>query len=193
MKKMLVLLGLFVLGVSSAGAVSDPTPNLLGLYFDETADVYCLDEVAPYSIVSMYAVLSNPTVPEIIGFEFAMDHPSPMIALMTTAYCNSFWDPVEGIPYVIYCGYPYPLQEATVLVSFQYLYASSETNALEWTLLPADNPSEPGGYPFAWLPDGTYLPLEVRGGLGNPSAMIFYDCTVDTEPVTWGAIKSVFR
>ena len=189
--RMLFLMVLLVLWAGPAGAISDQTPDLLGLYFDEGADLFCQEWVAPYSILFMYAVYSNPSVPEILGFDFAMEYPANIIVLNAAALCNPVWDPVEGYPFVIGCAEPQAVGPANVLVQFVFLPITTEPTF--FYIEGSPYAPEPGLSPAVWLPDGQYLPLQVRGGEGNPTAMFNTQCTVDTEPLDWDTLKLLYR
>ena len=192
MRMLAVILVLCLVGGSAAGIV-DPTPDLLGLYFEETADTYCLEWLTPYTPFDMYAVYTNPTVPEIVGFEFGMETPAELMLLQVSVACNPFWDPVEDYPYVVACGSPLTVSEATVLVHFRFIILSTNTEPIHFFMHAADLPSIPGEYPLVGLPDGSLLPLQVRGAPDQPTALIFDDCTVDTEPTSWDSLKAIYR
>lgn len=192
MRMLVVALVVCLVGGPAAGIV-DPTPDLLGLYFEESADTYCLEWLAPYTPFDMYAVYTNPTVPEITGFEFGLEIPGDLMILQTSVACNPFWDPVEDIPYVVSCGYPLPVSEAAVLVHFRFMNISISTEPIHFFMHAAEVPSIPGENPVVYLPGGSLLPLLVRGAPDQPTALIFDDCTVDTQPTSWDSLKAIYR
>lgn len=188
----LALLALWCIIAGSAWAVGDSTPDLLGLYFDETADVYCQEWVAPFTPLFMYAVYSNPSVPEIIGFDFGLDMPANVILLEVMALCGNMWLPISpGSPYVIPCDLPFPVGPTTTLVRFTFLPLTSSPTFFSLQGTP-DSP-RPEFSPGVWLPGGDYLPVQVHGGVDGPTAMMFVLCTVDNQPSTWDALKATYR
>jgi hypothetical protein len=186
----------FVLVLAVAGpawAQERCDENLLGVYFDPLGDTFCQEWVPLYTPFPMYAVLTDPTVPEISGFEFGMETPPGLTLLAVQTLCNPFWDPIENIPYVVGCGSPVPVSQATVLVQFQFMALGTATEPIHFLVHGSEYPTLPSGVPALWLPDGQALPLHIRGGPDGPTAMLFADCTVDTEPATWGAVKATYR
>lgn len=191
--RMLLIAAVICLVGGQAWGIADPTPDLLGLYFEETADTYCLEWIAPYTPFDMYAVYTNPTVSEIMGFEFGMETPASLTMLQVTVACNPFWDPIENVPYVVGCGSPLPVGDATILVHFRFMNLTGNTDPIHFFVHAAEMPSIPGENPVVWLPDGNLLPLLVRGAPDEPTALIYDECTVDTEPTTWDSLKAIYR
>ncbi len=68
---LLILLALFV--ATTTFAVVDPAPNSMGLYFEENADVYCVDGVDYLEHVTIYLILTSPTA------DFLHDPIGPLI------------------------------------------------------------------------------------------------------------------
>ena len=75
MKKLVVLL-LATLVATSAFAVIDPDPNMVGIYFDETADDNCLTIAASVPFMA-YFIATNPTPAEINAYEFGFNNAVP--------------------------------------------------------------------------------------------------------------------
>ncbi len=107
--------------------------------------------------------------------------------------CNPFWDPIENVPYVVGCGSPVALAEATVLVHFQFMLDSFQLESLHFYVTGAEYPSSPSGQPGLLLPGGEFLPLQVRGGTEEPTAYVNVNCAVGTEALSWDAIKATYR
>ncbi len=139
----LCLAGILLLAVP-ATAVLDPTPDLFGFYFDELADLNCQEGVVPFTLVTMYAIYTNPTVPEIVGFEFGMDVAGPVLAVQVTIPGYPFWDPIENVPYVVFLGEPLPLQPINILAVFNMLYSDIGFGPVHFLMRQADAPSGPG-------------------------------------------------
>lgn len=189
------LAGIFLLVLAVAGntAATAQTADLLGVYFDETGDVYCLEWVPPFTPFAMFAVLTDPSVPAIAGFEFGMETPSDLFLLSAQPMCNLFWDPIENPPYVVGCGSAVPVGEATVLVHFRFMAMAASPGPVHFLVTGSQYPSLPGGGPALLLPDNTLLPLAVRGGAEGPTATLFEECVVASKPGTWDGVKSLYR
>ena len=193
MKKVILVISVVCLMASSAWGIIDPTPDLLGLYFDDVANLYCIEEVAPFTTWQMYAVYSNPSVPEIVGFEFGIDWPADVIIMETIAPGNLFWDPIENEPYVVGLGSPQPMGTVNVLVRFSILYIEPDSSPVGFYLHGAESSVVPGDLPVVWLPDSNHVQIQVLNGLGNATTTINAGCTVATNPTTWDTLKAIYR
>nr|MEE4267026.1 hypothetical protein [Candidatus Krumholzibacteria bacterium] len=176
-----------------AHAILDPTPDLFGFYFDELADLNCQDGVVPFTQVTMYAIYTNPTVPEIVGFEFGMDVSGSALILQTNIPGYPFWDPIENVPYVVLLGQPRPLQPVNSLVVFTMLYIDVGVGPVHFMMRQADAPSGPWDVPGVILPGGEFFPVNVLNGQGNITAAINEDCIVPVQETTWSAVKAIYR
>jgi len=82
MKKVLIL-PMAMMVATSASAIIDPTPNLMGFYFDDDANYPCIENVAPYEQVAMHLVISSLTSDALYGFEdgYNMDGQGMVLAM----------------------------------------------------------------------------------------------------------------
>jgi len=181
---------ILVLFAQTAFAVVDPRPDVLGVYFDETGDQICNDAVIPFTPFSVWIVYTNPTPAEILGFEVGYFLNGSLLQLAI------FWpcDLVFPIPpdlenlYVV-CSEPFLTAQATPLVHFQYMHLTPpDVPEVTFHLEKASGSSQPGDNPYIILADGS--PFEVLAG--DP-AYITSDCSVPTEILGWGTIKSLYR
>ncbi len=192
---------LMFLITGSAVAVVDPDPNSLGVYFDLNADVNYLD-VAPNTVFSAYIMLTNPTWDNILAFEFGYELVVPagmegMIfrlatILPPTVNPNIFPGFLRG-EYIYGISFPYPINEATVLVEWQILIVAPMT--IEFFLGPSSIPGLPGGLPVIMNADEVLMSVGVSSGDVNLSVAEIntgYQ-PVTVESATWGDVKSLFR
>ena len=193
MKIVFLILVALMLSWGMSEAQLNPEPNLLGLYFDEQAEVNCIEGVPPYQIVSMYAILTNPTMDEIVGFEFGLDVVGSTIFMETVVPGNIFWDPVEYVRYVVNFGYPYPLGPINMLVSFTVLYFEPNMAPVAFFMREADVPSGPWDQPGVILPGGEFVPVVVNLSLGDMTASLNEVCALPTQPRTFEGLKALFR
>ena len=183
-----------LLMATCAFAVVDPDPNSIGLYFDENADVTCLDGVALHELVTIFIILTRPTEDVIWGFELGYD-------LVGDALCvhNEINDsgtcPTTDDPGNIIWGFfsPLPTSEATILATQIYLNMDSELGPVTFHLHGSNPSSVDPAYPTLLLPD---FELMVTGlsTTGGPSAQINGNCgVVAAERMSFDAVKSLYR
>jgi len=203
MKKLVVLL-LVSLMATSAFATIDPDPDMIGVYFDETADVNCLTQGSGAGFF-VFVVITNPTAPEVWGVEFGY-----RVATVPAGQDASLFRLAEQLPsgalnvgnasdkmlgdYIIGFATPFPGAGNNVtVVSWQYMMLAAM--GLEYYIGPSEVESIPDGLP-AYEIGGEIAPLGVSTGhpaLGVPAATVNGDCVVATEDVSFGSVKSLFR
>ena len=71
--KTLLAIVIALVVASCAFAIVDPDPDSMGLYFDENADVYCVDGVDYLEHEIFYLILTNPTADFLYGWEAGVD------------------------------------------------------------------------------------------------------------------------
>jgi hypothetical protein len=198
MKKLVILLMLSLMA-TSAFAVVDPDPDMLGIYFDLNADDNCLTTAANVPFFA-YVILTNPTVPGVEAFEFGYENAVPvgletLIFQLATTLPAGAIDVGDGIPtggnIIAGLAVPVPAAPATVLVTWQYLLLTPMPVEMYLT---ASNPSSiPGGLPVIQA-EGSLRQVGLStGGPDNPVATVNAGCAVATESDTWGGLKSLYR
>jgi hypothetical protein len=196
MKKLVVLL-LVSLMAASAFAGLDETTNSLGIFFDTAGNNNCATQ-APFAPGSAYAILSNPALPMIDGFEFGYTATAPAGQYLRTAEIL----PVGGLnvgvssngaegSYVVGLASPLVTNgENVVLVTWSTLLFSAVT--VEFKVGPTPAPGIPG-VP-AIVRSGVLYPLGIASGSKDiPVASINGECPVAIEQSTFGSVKSLFR
>lgn len=73
MRTVLIPVALLLAAATSFGQV-DPTPDSLGIYFDQGATQFCRATSAPFESVFAYLCLTNPTCMDISGWEAIVRH-----------------------------------------------------------------------------------------------------------------------
>jgi hypothetical protein len=189
---LMTMIGLLM--ATGAFAVVDPDPNSIGLYFDENADVMCLDGVVPFELVTMYIILTRPTEDVIWGFELGYD-------LVGEAVCisNQIHGPAGTCPDTpadnIIIGFtgPMPTSEATILATQDYLYMDTQLGPVTFTLHGSTPSSVDPNYPTVLLADSVFLVTGLSTS-GGPSAQINGNCgVVSADRTTFDALKSLYR
>jgi len=191
MKKMVILLGLAMFMATSASAVIDPDPNMMGLYWDTNADMPCTPAVG-YP-VNMYIILTNPTGDSLGGFECAYTiegaaQPYILSALFTNP---DALDVAAGFQnFIVGFGSPQPTTEATILATISVLNAASMDLGF---YLHQSSPASVDGVLPVILSDGELMTVGTSTGAGELTAVMGADCVVATEEASWDSVKSLYR
>lgn len=198
MKKLVVLL-LVSLMATSAFAVVDEDPNMLGVYFDLNADQNAINIGASTPFFA-YVMITNPTN-NVYGLEFGYDVVTPvgmegMIFRLLNALpggavdLGTSTDLLSG-DYVVGLASPLPGQPATTFVTWQFMLLTPMS--VDIYLGPSSVQSIEDGLP-AYEIGGTILPLGLStGGVATPVAVINGVGPVAIESASFGSVKSLFR
>ena len=202
MKKLVVLLMLSLMA-TTAFAVVDPDPDMMGIYFDETADANCY--VPEFRERWMaYVIVTNPSYPAIDGYEFAFTY-----EVINATYEDDFVVSADNIgagvvdgvnagtgnDYAVGLNGVIPSTPATIVHSFQFL-TFDETMTVNLSLGPISAPSIPGAALPIVKNAGFNELMTVglsTGGVEIPVAVVNGDCPVAVESETWGGVKSLYR
>jgi hypothetical protein len=193
MKKLLVLVLAMVLA-SSAFAVVDPDTNMVGFYFDETADTVTAD-VASFASIPVYAIFTNPSFDALYGFEFgyAIDG----IAMVTgTTYANpQALNVGQGNNYIVGFGAPTVCSEATLLLTMNIFNTDAAAGPIAFTMTASEPSSNELGLPTMLAADGLELPVGFSTIDGVHCAILNGggEEVVATEPVSFDSVKSLYR
>lgn len=198
MKKLVVLL-LVSLMATSAFAVIDPDPDMLGVYFDMNADNNCLD-IGPSIPFFAYVTITNPSAAEVHGLEFGYTVVPPaglegMIFRLGNALPAGSVDLGNNTnllsgDYVVGLASPLVGAPAVQFVTWQFMLLTPMT--VEIFLGPSVVPGIPGfpGYEIG----GSIQSLGTStGGYDIPVATVNGECVVSVEETSFGSLKSLFR
>ncbi len=199
MKKLVVLL-MVSLMATSAFAVVDEDPDMLGVYFDANADQNALD-IGPSIPFFAYVMITNPSAAEVHGLEFGYN--------LTTTAPGSLFRLLNALPagsvdlgantdlmvgdYVVGLASPLPGSPVVPFVTWQFMLLVPQT--VEIFLGSSVVPAIDDGLP-AYEIGGTILPLGLSTGdpaAGIPVATVNGDCPVAIENASFGSVKSLFR
>jgi hypothetical protein len=203
MKKLVVLL-LASLVATSAFAVLDPDPDMMGIYFDTNADNNCL--TSPSGVpFSAYLILTNTTAPAINAYELGLTVVVPAgleasLFRLSSTIANGAISGVDvgtngplGGDFIVGLAGPLPAQPALILHAFQYLPFAPMS--IEFFLGASSAPSIPGDFPVVQNANGSIL-MQVgqsTGGPDNAVATVNTGCVVGVEEASFGSVKSLFR
>ena len=190
---------LLMLIVSPARGIVDPSPDVIGIYFDENA-MSVEANVPANSPFSLFAVLPPPTETEVTGFEFGYAFVPPttfagMVIRLATHYPPGIiiidppLDPLTG-SYSINLPVPLPAADAVVLMGWQYMLLGNFS--VHFNLGPADPGMIPGGMPGYWSLQGV-VPTDLAETCFGTGARANEFCPLALEPHSFGRMKCLYR
>ncbi len=178
----------------SSNAIIDPDENIMGLYFDQEADMPCVDGLDYFDHVTMYLILTRPTVDAVHGFEAGFDVVGDIIPLSVEITCPSPCCMNMGTWNNIIVGLVLlPTTDALVLVRFELLYMNEDHAAVQFFLHGTQPSSLDPAYPAILLADGELMSTGISTSEG-PTAQINGECSVvETVNYQFEQVKSLFR
>jgi hypothetical protein len=197
---------LICLVASSAFGITDPEPNLMGVYFDKYANNNYLF-VPPNISFDAYLILTNTTAIGINAYELGLDVvvPSGMENMFFMLESNIANGAVNGInvgendalggDYIVGLATPIPFHPALILHSWKYMLLTDLF--VEFYIHAATVPSIPGNYPIVQDSEGSILMQTGVSGLGIghgpdlPTAVI--SGIVNVEKSNFGSVKALYR
>lgn len=197
MKKLVVLMGLLILASGAMAQPIDPDPDMVGVYFDTDATVYCNAAPALYTPLNVYLCFTNITATSgISGWEAHVDiTPPPAIPVTFTLPAGAL--NVSSAPdFVVGLSAPMDWMPAIPVLTMTITpLAALET---QFWLSGAEVGSF-GGLPGYAAGDdpGDLRSCGYSGGPTGFCAVMFRDCAdsgvLPSEEETWGSVKSMFR
>ncbi len=194
----LLMVAVLVVGMVpvGAGAVIDPTPDLLGVYFDTAADSAEL-VTGPNIPFNMHFILTTPSASHILGYEFSYQmNVSAALEGAVFKLGHTFPPGITDLTMPVYDAIsgeviqswpsPVPTTNAVILMTFQYMLLSPLTAHLSTG--PASVETIPDGLPAYW--DGTNAYALDNSGC---SGAINDFCGVAVEQESFGAVKALYR
>jgi len=180
---------ILVVFVQTALGVSDPRPDLLGVYFDEYGDQICKDNLQVAVPFSVWFVYTNSSVTSILGFEAGYHTTAEFLQLGIYPPCGIIWPVMPELDNLyVACGSPIATTQATPLFRIEYLPLGSEPPDSVFYLEKARDSAQPGNNPYIILADGSLQ--EAQAGVPAFTSLC---CGVPAVNVGWGTIKSLFR
>ena len=204
MKKLVVLL-LASLVATSAFAIIDPDPDMMGIYFDVDANTNVLDGQVANLPFFTYLILTNTTATSVKAYELGVDNvfdPGNTFFMLANLVANGEVDGINvGAPtsaggdYIVGLSAPIPARPAIILHSWQYMM-SGVAFPVAMYIHASSVPSIPGNLPV--IEDGASRELSTVGtSTGGPEFPVagvnFNDIPVAVEESSFGSVKSLFR
>jgi len=205
MKKLVVLL-LVSLMAGSAFAVTDPDPDMIGIYFDLNANDNC-KVIGPSIPFNAYLILTNTTAPAVSAYEVGYTNvvPSGMESMLFRLASTIANGAVSGLDlgdssdilagdHIVGLAAPLQAGPATVLHAWQFMILSPDLT-MEMFIGAASQSSLPGTFPVILnASDSTLFTAgQSTGGIDTPVATVNLPCVVGVEDASFGSVKSLFR
>jgi len=180
---------------STAGAVIDPDPDMVGVYFDMNADIYCTTAPvgAPFDAYLMFTNISCPA--GLYGWEANVEITAGVYVLawtLTGSAINASSPP----DFAVGLASPLPWQPAIMVLTMTVgVFAPG---AIEFMLHPANlssfTPPLPGYAAGDDPGDLRSCGYSAGPDEGLVCAVINGDCqVVDSEDATWGSVKALYK
>ena len=193
MKKLIILLMALVMA-STAFAIVDPDPDMMGMYFDLDADIPCLEGATPYSTQLLYLTITNPSFDQLMGWEAGY-------GLVGEGQVLSVIFPPEQLPldvggpgnHIVGFGGPMFMGPVNIVATIAALYLATDSSPLDFFLHGADPGSLPGDLPVVLLPGGVLMTLGLSAADGLVAQINGACQVVATEQLSFEGIKSLYR
>lgn len=192
----------FFTGAAAAVAVVDPTPDRIGVYFDQNANQRTLHIWHP-SLQTIYIILTNPTFANVYGWQAAIRGlEAETVSVIGTTITGGAVLTGPGLEYDVRYETPLVTQSVTVLASIVgFTHESMTCNCLILTGI--DHPALPEMLPLVWTqPDqpaviqiARLYPNGVAAAINENPIPEILSCAavVAAEPVSWSSLKALFR
>lgn len=197
MRSFLLLL-VVLLAAGSAGAVVDPDPDQMGVYFDRNADQVCRTTTGT-QVLEAYLIYTRPSLATIRGFECKVRLELPgggstvLLDSQLEAYgINLETSGADEARFLVGFHQPVATSEAMVLATIQIFRIDDEQ--VDLYLEPADPASLDSAYPLVVAADYSLHAVGISAPYG-PSASVNGDpCqVVATDEAAWDSIKAMYR
>ncbi len=198
MKRFAISLVLIAM-LGGMGQVFAQEDNLLGLYFDPFGDLDCIEAgtLSPYTPISLYLILQNPTFEVLGGLEFGMEIEGP--AMVTNwAYPNGFQGFNFGSDGQFMIGFqgPMPIVESNILMTFHLFYIGTSHEGVCITLSGYEPSSLDPLYPTFVDSVGVMVSGAVNNGIDGACTARISETpcgVVATDSHSWDSLKSMYR
>jgi hypothetical protein len=199
---MMAVANLLVLNAAAASAAVDPSPDRIGIYFDESASRQTL--VAwPQSVQTIYIIVTNPTFPNIYGWQAAIRGlDAETITVFGTGIAGGAVVTGPDLQYDVTYETPLATQSVTVLASiFGIAHDAMRCSCLVVTGI--DQPAIPEMLPLVWTAPEQPVVLQVARLYPNGVAAAINENPIPEEPgcwsgvalerTSWSTLKALFR
>ena len=198
MRKLLLLLAMGTLLVSGqALAQVDPDDDMIGVYFDPGATIYCEQGIMPgqYGPGFLYLVITKPSAPGgVSGWECRLEI-GPCMFVLDWGYQGLAINAATPPEFAVGLAAPLPAAPAVILLDMTIFVTCLDCT---WIYVkPTYSPSIPGVPVYVDGDDvGHLIPLgQSTGGPDEPVAGVNCDCPppIPTEQDTWGTLKTMYK
>lgn len=187
--KTLLLVMALMLFVGQASAIVDPVPDCISLYFDMSADNQCIVDVAPYTQVPLYLLLTNPSVEFISGFRAQIELEG--LGIFLSAFPPNYDILTDDyVEFDTTYPEPEPTSNTTLFATVTVLYMEPSGGQVYFDL--GDSESPPEDLPAFQLPDGSWVVGADCLSFGW-DAVIGMDCITPTAPTSFDSLKALYR
>ena len=191
-----------VMSAASAGAVADPNPDRIGIYFDEGADQNIL-WAGSWPLLTMYVTVTNPTFTSIYGWQAAIRGlDSGTATVLGTTITGGAVINGPDLQYSVAYETPLTAQPVTVLATIVGLMQDSMARSC-LILSGIDQPAIPELLPLVWVQPDQPVVIQVSHHYANGVAAAINESPIPEEPscasavsvdrTSWRSLKALFR
>ncbi len=195
MKRIVIACLLLVLlfAFAPARAVINPEDNVIGPYFDTSADLDCVEGMGMNAQIPVYIILTNPTFSEVRGFELGVDLDGNLM-LLGEQFANSQALNVGGSGnYIVGYGQPTYTEQATLLMTLNLLHLGTADTPSHIVLHASSPSSVDVDYPAIITEGLETIPAGLHSEYRNFVSLINGSCSFEREESSWDGVKSLYR
>lgn len=193
MKISLMLALILLAAAPAATAIVNPEDNVVGPYFDQSADLDCLEGVEPNAQLPIYIILTHPTFDQLYGFELGLDYDSNLILLGQDIPHSGVINVGNGDSIIAGFGSPTRTSEATLLVTLTMLHVGTADSPSYFNVQGSSPSSLDPAYPTVLLAGGELLSTGLHSTYRPYTYLINGRCGFEDEELTWDTVKTLYR
>jgi hypothetical protein len=180
-------------GAGPAFAILNPEDNVIGPYFDPSADLDCVEGLGMNAQIPVYIILTNPTFNELYGFEMGLDVDGNLIVLGEEFQNAQALNVGSSGNYIVGFGQPTYTEQATILMTLNVLHLGTPESPSHIALHGASPCSVDDNLPAVLLADGEIMPMALHSEYRNFVYVVNGSCSFENEEVSWDGVKSLYR
>lgn len=193
MKTSLLLVSILLAAVPAATAVVNPEENVVGPYFDQSADLDCVEGIQTNAQLPIHIILTHPSFDQLYGFELGLDYDGTLILLSQDIPHSGVINVGSGDNIIAGFGSPTRTGEATLLVTLTMLHVGGADQPSRFTVLGSSPSSLDPAYPTVLLAGGELLSTALHSQYRPYTYLINGRCGFEDDLLSWDGVKTLYR
>jgi hypothetical protein len=191
--KIITLVAAILLCACSAQAIINPEDNVIGPYFDESADLDCIEGVDMNTQLPIYIILTRPTFSEIYGFELGLDYGNNLVMIGQNFSNSEALNVGSGNEFIVGFGSPTYTSDATILLTLSMLHLGTQDTPTFFALRGSQPSSLDPAFPSVLLSEGEIISTALHSEFRPYTYLINGQCGFEDEGRSWDGVKSLYR